>query len=338
MKTVAITGRQRCELVEKPMPTAKEDYVVVKIHSTPLCTEYTGYRDGIQSDCLGHEAAGEIVQIARPGKVRVGDRVVVMPGFWCGTCRFCVSGDYIHCQHPADPLAVCGCEAGAASYAEYCLKQDWLLIPIPDGMSYDHASMACCGLGPAFHSMQRMDVGGHDTVLIAGTGPVGLGAVITAMYRGARVIALGRNAYRTQLALELGAEAVLNPEDPDVGKKILDMTDGEGASKSVETTGFDMYMDVLMEGTRRRGHVAIVGEGGEYPLPISDGMIRTGLTLHGIWHWNLTDAPDMMKMISRVGDKLDIMITHRFSMNRVAEAWKLQMTGQCGKVIIKPCG
>ena len=65
---------------------------------------------------------------------------------------------------------------------------------------------------------------------------------------------------------------------------------------------------------------------------------RTGLTLHGIWHWNLADAPDMMRMIGRVGEKLDVAITHRFALDRIEEAWKLQMTGQCGKVIIKPFG
>jgi len=231
---------------------------------------------------------------------------------------------------------VCGCKAGAAGYAEYCLKQDWLLLPIPDDVSYDHASMACCGLGPAFNSMQKMDVCGHDTVLIAGTGPVGLGAVIAATYRGARVISLGRNQYRTGLALKLGAEAVLDPEDADTPQRILDLTDGEGASKSVETTGFHLYMDIVMKSARRRGQVAIVGEGGDYPLPISDGMIRTGLTLHGIWHWNLGDAPDMMNMIGSVGDKLDMMITHSFALDQIEDAWKLQMTGQCGKVMIKP--
>jgi L-iditol 2-dehydrogenase len=279
---------------------------------------------------------GEVVEIAQPGKVQVGDRVVVMPGFWCGKCRFCLAGDYIHCQNPPNPLAVCGCEAGAAAYAEYCLKQDWLLLPIPDGMSYDHAAMACCGLGPAFQSMERMNVGGHDTVLIAGTGPVGLGAIINATYRGARVISLGRNAYRTDLALKLGAEAVLDPEDADTPKKIHEMTGGEGASKAVETTGFPMYMDVVMQSMRRRGDIAIVGEGGDYPVHLSDGMIRTGLTLHGIWHWNLADAPDMMKMISEVGDQLDIMITHRFPLSEIEDAWKLQLTGQCGKVILHP--
>jgi L-iditol 2-dehydrogenase len=345
MKTVQITGKQTCEIVEKPMPKAKDDYVVVKIHSAPLCTEYTDYRDGCSRaefergdespDCLGHEAAGEVVEVAQPGNVKVGDRVAVMPGFWCGKCRFCLSGEYIHCQNPPDPLATCGCEAGVASYAEYCLKQDWLLLPIPDEMSYDHAAMACCGLGPAFNAMQTMDVCGNDTVLIAGTGPVGLGAVIAATYRGARVISLGRNPYRTDLALKLGAEAVLDPTADDISQQILDLTGG-GASKSVETTGFPMYMDVLMKSTRRKGHLSIVGEGGDYPLPISDGMIRTGLTLHGIWHWNLGDAPDMLQMISRVGSKLDTMITHRFPLDQIEDAWKLQMTGKCGKVVINP--
>lgn len=346
MKTIAITGKQTAKLVQKKMPKAKADYVVVKIHAAPLCTEYTDYRDGCSRiefkrgdespDSLGHEAAGEVVEVAQPGKVKVGDRVAVMPGFWCGKCRFCLSGEYIHCQNPPNVLAECGCEAGAASYAEYCLKQDWLLLPIPDEMSYEHAAMACCGLGPAFNAMQKMSVCGHDTVLIAGTGPVGLGAVICATYRGARVISLGRNPYRTDLALKLGAEAVLDPTAAYVHQQILDLTDGVGASKSVETTGFPLYMDVVMKGTRRRGNVSIIGEGGAYPLPISDGMIRTGLTLHGIWHWNLGDAPDMMRMIGRVGDKLDQMITHRFSLDKIEDAWKLQMTGQCGKVVIKP--
>lgn len=346
MKTVAITGKQRCEIVERPAPRAKDDYVVVKIHSAPLCTEYTDYRDGCtraefvrgdeSPDCLGHEAAGEVIEIAQPGRVKVGDRVVVMPGYWCGTCRFCLAGEYIHCQNPPDPLAQCGCEAGAASYAEYCLKQDWLLLPIPDDMSYDHAAMACCGLGPAFNAMQNMAVCGHDTVLIAGTGPVGLGAVICATYRGARVISLGRNAYRTELALKLGAESVLDPEDKELQRKILDLTDGLGASTSVETTGYPLYMDAVMKGTRRKGHVSIVGEARQYPLPISDGMIRTGLTLHGIWHWNLGDAPDMLRMIGRVGDKLNTMITHHFPLDQIDEAWKLQMTGQCGKVVVNP--
>lgn len=314
--------------------------------SAPLCTEYSDYADGCQRieyqrgdedpSCLGHEAAGKVVEVARPGKVQVGDRVVAMPGFWCGTCHFCLSGSYIHCQNPIDPHTACHTEAGAAAYAEYCLKQDWLLLPIPDAMSYDHASMACCGLGPAWNAMQTMEVSEPDTILVSGLGPVGLGTVINAVYRGAKVIGIARNAYRSELARQLGAETVLNPDTDDVIAEIQARTDGLGASKSIETSGQPRYMDLLMQATRRQGHFAFVGESGNYTIKISDSMIRNGLHLHGIWHWNLAHAPDMMRMISDVSDSLDKLITHHFPFSQIEDAWRLQMSGNCGKVMVHP--
>jgi L-iditol 2-dehydrogenase len=346
MDSIAITGVEQCAFVRRPIPTAKDNFVVVKVMAAPLCTEYADYADGCaraefqrgdeDPSCLGHEAAGEVVEIARPGKAKVGDRVVVMPGFWCGRCRCCQSGEYIHCQHPVDPHQACGCESGAAAYAEYCLKQDWLLLPIPDDMSYDHASMACCGLGPAWNTMQTLQVSADDTVLISGLGPVGLGTVINAVYRGARVIALARNPYRSKLAQELGADIVISPDSDDVLGQIRDLTDGEGASVSVETSGQLRYMQLLMAATRRKGHLAFVGEAGEFPIAVSDQMIRNGLNLHGIWHWNLNDAAAMFRMIREVGPSLDIMITHHFPFREIEAAWRLQMTGACGKVIVHP--
>ena len=75
MKVVGITGERACALLEKPEPKIKNEFVKVRIVVAPMCTEYKSYLDGGKSDCLGHEAAGEVVEVARPGKVRVGDRV-----------------------------------------------------------------------------------------------------------------------------------------------------------------------------------------------------------------------------------------------------------------------
>ena len=86
------------------MPEPKEDWVLVKVHAVPLCTEYKGWLSG--NEYLGHEAAGEVVEVAQPGKVKVGDRVVVMPGAPCGKCALCISGEYIHCEHFYDPATV----------------------------------------------------------------------------------------------------------------------------------------------------------------------------------------------------------------------------------------
>ena len=335
MRVVAITGPRACELVEKPDPHAGEDIVVVKIHAIAMCTEYKAYVDGAQTDCFGHEAAGEVVEIAQPGKVAVGDRVVVMPHSPCGKCAHCLAGEYIHCEAAVDVLAVTGSEAGTATYAEFCLKQDWLLLPIPDGMSFDHASMACCGLGPTFGAMQRMNVGAGDTVLTTGLGPVGLGGVIAATWHGARVIGVEGNAYRADLARTLGASDVVEPGDGAL-EAVRDLTGGAGVDKAVDGSGAPPAQRLIIDALRRRGQMCFVGEGGDLTITVSRDMIRKGITLHGQWHWNLADTPKMMKLIAESGDKLDALITHTFPTEHVRDAWELQAAGQCGKIVLHP--
>ena len=73
MKQAAILGERRAGLIELPDPRPKEDWVVVKVHAAPMCTEYKAFLGGRPNEFLGHEAAGEVVEVAQPGRVRVGD-------------------------------------------------------------------------------------------------------------------------------------------------------------------------------------------------------------------------------------------------------------------------
>ena len=333
MKVAAITGKQRAAPVDKPMPKIRGDFALVKVEVAPLCTEYKAYKEGHLSDNLGHEAAGTVVEVAQPGQVKVGDRVVVMPQYACGTCSLCSTGDYIHCEHNLNPLAVCGSETGTATYAQFLIKQDWLLLPVPAEMSLEHAAMACCGLGPSFGAMQRLQVSASDTVLVLGLGPVGLGAVIHGVYRGAQVIGVESQPFRAKLARELGAAAVLDPADPEVLKQIKAMTGGQGVDKAVDCTAVPAAQKLAIEATRRRGQVAFVGWGGRLEL---GNMVPQGLTLHGIWHWNRQDRVPFFRMIRQVADLIDRQITHRFPMSQVGAAWELQLTGNCGKVLLDP--
>lgn len=334
MKVVAITGKQACEIVERPDPRIKGDFVKVAIRLAPMCTEVGEYRNGSIGDSLGHEAAGEVVEIAQPGQVAVGDRVIVMPLYGCGKCRLCLSGEHIHCEHAVDPYRFCGSETGRATYAQFCIKQDWLLIPIPADISYDHASMACCGLGPTFNAMQQMGVNALDTVLVSGLGAVGLGAVVNARCRGARVIALESNEYRASLAKTLGVEAVIDPQDEHRLERILELTAGRGADKSVETSSAETAPAFLIQATRRKGQIASVGWGG--PMMARD-IVGKGLTIHGTWHWNhFRDTQAMLQTIRQSRAMLDQVITHTFPMREVKKAWELQMTGACGKIILHP--
>ena len=336
MKTAMLYSGSEVEVIDQEPPLACNDYAVVKVHSAPMCTEYLSYKNGEEDLYLGHEAAGEVVEVAQPGKVKVGDRVVVMPQYPCGKCDLCLNGDYIHCEHVVDPLRECSISSGIATYSQYVIKQDWLLLPVPEGMSYDHASMANCGLGSSFGAMNLMEVGPFDTVLITGLGPVGMGAVINSRVRGAKVIAVARNDYRRQLAKELGASVVLHPGEDDAVRRIKELTGGKGADKSVDCSGGVNYQLICVRGTRRKGHVAFVGESGDLTVKVSQDLIRNGLTLHGSWHWNLRDRDKMMETIKRAPGSIDRLITHTFPLSEVEEAFKLQMSGRCGKVVLHP--
>ncbi len=338
MQVAVVTAPRQVRLEERPDPHAAGDFVVVKITVAPMCTEYKAYRDGHYWDTFGHEAAGEVVEVAQPGRVKVGDRVVVMPQYPCGKCGYCLAGDYVYCLNNLDPLQATGNVAGTSTYAHYVLKQDWLLIPLPDDISTEHGSMACCGLGPTFGAMQRLAVNAFDTLLITGAGPVGLSGVVNAVFRGARVIVVEPTAFRRELALQLGAIAALDPTDPDVLEQVFDLTGGRGVDIGVECAGTPQAQRLLVDAVRRRGQIAFVAEAGDFTVHISDDLLRKGLLVHGIWHWNLADAPLMMQVIRHSKHLLDRMITHRFPLNRVQEAWELQLTGNCGKVILYPWG
>ena len=331
MKVAAITGARQAGLVEVPDPVAAGDFALVKIHAAPMCAEYKGFVEGNKTSHLGHEAAGEVVAVGQPGSVKVGDRVVVMPQYPCGRCDHCLSGEYIYCELGKGPVN------GTATYAQYLLKNSWLLMPIPQGVSYEHASMACCGLGPTFGAMDLISVDRFDTVLITGAGPVGLGGVINARYRGARALVVEAHPYRAAKALKLGAEKVFDPKHPDVLKQILDATGGVGVDKAIDCSGAQAAHRLCIDAARRRGQVAFVGEMfAPTPLYVSPDMIRKGLTLKGSWHYNIARYASLMRVIVDSPGALDELITHRMGMSQVQQAFEVSASGQCAKIVLDP--
>ena len=87
-------------------------------------------------------------------------------------------------------------------------------------MTYEHATLAIDGIGASFGAFQALHIGAADTVLITGLGPVGLGAVVNAQFRNARVIGVEPVAWRKNRALQMGAETVFDPGEPGLVEKI----------------------------------------------------------------------------------------------------------------------
>ncbi|GMA63066.1 zinc-binding dehydrogenase [Alicyclobacillus fastidiosus] len=327
MKKAAVLGKNRVGLVEASMPESIGDMVVVKVNVAPMCSEYKTFLSGKETDCLGHEAVGEVVQASSLSHVQVGDRVVVMPLNGCGKCGYCLAGDYIHCHSNT---------MQDATMAQYVLKPAFILQQVPDDISDEMASLACCALGPSFGAFQRMSLGSYDTILVTGLGPVGLGAVVNAKFRGARVIAVDSNQYRANVAREIGAEVVFDPRESDLVEQILNRLGEPGVDYAIDCSGTVAAHRTCIDAVRRKGQVALVGECyNETPIIASKDFIRKGLTLFGSWHYNLNDFPKLMHMI-RTFPPVKELISHVYPMTQIQQAFETSASQQCAKILIKP--
>ncbi len=335
MKTVTILAKSRAGLTEVPPPAAQGSTVVVRVTAAPMCTEYHSFIEGSSTLPLGHEAIGTVVDAGSSSMVSTGDRVVAMPLNGCGRCPTCLSGHYIVCERAGNLVPSDQPEPG--TMAEYIAKPDWLLVPVPADIPDVHAAMACCGLGASFGAVQRLALRPTDTVLVTGLGPVGLGAVINARFRGSRVIAVDHNEYRAELAIRLGADVVIDPAEDDPRLRVRMETAGAGVDAAIECSGAVGAQRLCIEAVRRAGQVAFVANSRQtLPLVVSEDLLHRSVTLFGSWHYNLSDAQSLMEQIQRTPKQLDRLVTHIFDMAQAQEAFELQVSGQCGKVVLIP--
>ena len=336
MKKVVITGERQVSLVDAQVPEPKEDWALVKVHASALCTEYKAYLTGYNLPTMGHEGVGEVVALAQPGPVKVGDRVVILPQLACGKCDLCMAGDYIYCQNEYSYNAFVGHPDGSGTFSNYVLKPARLLLPIPDGMSYAHATMAIDGIGASFGGFQAIGVNSQDTVLITGLGPVGLGAVVNAKFRNARVIGVEPSAWRKNKAIEMGADAVFDPNEPDLVDKILALTEGKGGTCAVDCAGKVQSERLCIDATRRRGRIAFVGESGDQlSIRASPDFIRKGLTVVGSWLYNRGNYAGVMRVIQQ-SPLIDLLVSHELPMSQIQVGFELLAKGQCAKIVVDP--
>lgn len=328
MKQIVL-GNRKAWIEDRPEPEPRGDWVLAKIHATPICGSDRGSFVGEQpTDVGGHEGVGEVVAVDRPKRLKIGDRIALMPLVGCGCCRLCRSGDYIYCQaRPSYPMG---------HFGQYCLMQEDISPLIPDDVSWKLASLTGCALGPAFSSQKRMGVGPFDTILITGLGPVGLGATLVAKYRNAHVIAVDLEPFRMDLARRLGADGVLDARQDDLLRQIMDLTRGRGVTCALDCSGGPTAERLCLDACAPLGRVGFIGENhNAFEIGPSRDFIRKGLTLLGSWHFNLQDFDDMITLLRR-SPQAEQLITHEFAMDAAQKAFDTFFSAQAGKVLIWP--
>ena len=272
-------GPLKIESLEMEGP--RDDEVLVRIVASGIChtdIDFCDYWE--ESDgpvVLGHEGAGVVEQVGRRVKgFRRGDHVVLSYQS-CGRCRQCRSGHPTDCErfyeanfgfkrldgsNALQRSGVRGHFFGQSSFATHALATERNLVKVPKKLILDVMAPLGCGLQTGAGTvMNSLKVAKGSS--IAGTGAVGLAAVMTARIVGANpIIGVDIRPKRLKLALELGATYVIDNRRDKVASCITDIT-GSGVDYVVETTASGKMHSLAIDVLNPHGTVALLtGESG----------------------------------------------------------------------------
>jgi len=265
------------ELRELPTPDLEPDSALLDVELSEVCGTdvylQQGRLEGVPYPLIpGHVSVGRLNKIRGElvdvdGKqLREGDRVTFLDVHrTCNACWYClVAKATTRCPRRKVYGITYGMNDGlCGGWAEQVyLKPGTRCIRL--NAEPDTFMAGGCALPTALHAVERGEVAFADTVLVLGSGPVGINAIILALMRGARrVLSIGAPEHRLNAALQAGAAEVLNIENTTERERIdwvLARTNGRGADVTIEATGAPIAVVQAMRFTRDAGRVVIVGQ------------------------------------------------------------------------------
>jgi threonine dehydrogenase-like Zn-dependent dehydrogenase len=348
MRGVVFLGDRKLEVRAFPDPTPGPGEVVLAIKASGMCgSDLKFYRAaGNEAAALGlggtggpviagHEPCGVIAAVG-PGvseaEARVGQRVMNHHYKGCGQCKHCRVGWSQLCRHGIVVYGVTG-DGGHAQYMKVPARTN---VPLPDELSFEEGAAVSCGTGTAYGALKRLDVSGRDTLAVFGQGPVGLSATLLGVAMGARVIAIDIAPERLALARAFGADAVIDSRATDPVAAIRDLTHGEGAETTMDCTGLPEPRVAAVKSAATWGRVCFVGEGGATTFDVSADLLRKQLTLVASWTFSAMGQWECARFVADRKIALGRLLTHRFTLDEAADAYRLFDTQTTGKGVFVP--
>lgn len=337
-----LPGNSTVDLREVAIPEPGHGQVLIRIKASTICgsdiraiyREHVGKGpEGYQNKIAGHEPCGQIVRCG-PGmrRFKEGDRVIIYHISGCGLCPDCRRGYMISCSSPL--RAAYGWQRDGGM-APYMLADEKDLIPLPDELTYTDGAQVACGFGTVYEGLDRIGIDGSHDVLVVGLGPVGLAAMMLARAMGAqRVYGVDPAEERRSLALEKGlADQVFAP-GPDTLDDLKTLTGGHGVERAVDCSGSADGRLLAIQATRQWGRMVMIGEGGSVRFDPSPDILHEQKTIYGSWVTSTWKMEELVERLVRWQLHPEQLVTHRFPLDRVDEAYRLMAEGRCGKVAV----
>jgi L-iditol 2-dehydrogenase len=327
-------------LEEMQVPEIGPGELLVRIEASGICGSdvMEWYRAGKVPLVLGHEIAGEVVEVGEgvTGFVQ-GDRVAVTHHVPCMSCHYCVSGHETVC----DTLRTTSYDPGG--FAEYvrvpAINVDRGTFRLPDSVSYEEGSfvepLAC-----VLRGQRQANFAPGGSVLVIGSGISGLLHVMVARALGAgRIVATDMLDFRLEKARQLGAESTIKASE-DVPAHFRELNQGRGADMVVICAGAPPAIEQALKSVSRSGTVlffATTRPEVTIPLSVNEFFWRNEVTLTSSYAGSPADCRTALELIRAGRLPVSETITHRLPLAETGKGFDLVVNPHDSiKVIIEP--
>lgn len=259
-KRAVFVGPKQIRFDELAIPEPGPHQALVKVKACALCTweqrSYTG-EENFYPLSSGHEVSGELVKLGQyvHTDAQIGDRVMASPLTRCGYCESCRRGMDNICDNARRPSRETDVP-GPAGLAEYVLLEDYQLYKASNDKSFEEICLTE-PLACALRSVRKARVERADDVVIAGAGIMGLFHLLLTKQAGARVIISEPNPERAAFAMQMGADAAIDPTQEPFADQVKALTGGRGADVIFCAVSVAQAVEQAVEAVAKGGRVHV---------------------------------------------------------------------------------
>ncbi|MFP5516086.1 MAG: NAD(P)-dependent alcohol dehydrogenase [Alphaproteobacteria bacterium] len=339
MKAAVFVEPGRIVLDDKPIPDVGPLDALIRITTTTICGTDIHILKGeypvARGLTIGHEPVGIVEKLGSAvSGYREGQRVIagaITPSGHSNACLCgCHSQDGAGTRHGWKPLG--GWRFGNSidgSQAEYLLVPDAMtnLAPVPDDLTDEEVLMCPDIMSTGFAGAERGNIRIGDTVAVFAQGPIGLCATAGAKLKGATtIIGVDTVPARLEMARRMGADHAVDFRSVDPVEEIMRLTDGRGVDVAIEALGTQATFEAALRVLRPGGTLSSLGVySGDLRLPL--GPFAAGLGDHTIVTSLCPGGKERMRRLMAVvaSRRVDLkpLVTHRFTLDRIEEAYEL---------------
>ena len=328
MRAVVYHGPGLKDWEEVPDPTISDDGdAIVKVDTVTICgTDLHILKGDVPAvtpgRILGHEAVGTVTKVG-PGvrAVKPGDRVLVSCISACGRCAYCRQAMYGQCRGGGGWILGHLVDGTQAELVRVPFA-DTSTYPVPEGVSDEEVLMLADILPTGYEvGVLNGQVRPGETVVVVGSGPIGLASILGArLYSPGRIVAVDLADQRLEAARKFGADTTVNSGAQDPVEAVMELTGGLGADVAIEAVGVPQTFELCTRLIRPGGRVANVGVHGKpatfhlEDLWIKNVTVTTGLV-------DTFSTPTLLELVARHRIDAAAFVTHRFGMDQFMEAY-----------------